>query len=138
MYPLDDIFQEAWQIALSAYTTRVFCIPPARASLTDAGLLHVYHSLEPPPPEVIQKKAELFGKGSPSFSEYDRLWEEWLKKFHKLGEEMKSLYVPQDLAISSRMIRLMPSREGYTDAAELMAAFNNHHQPDLPGLAIPL
>jgi len=30
LYPLDDIFQEAWQIALSQYTTRVFCIPPAQ------------------------------------------------------------------------------------------------------------
>jgi len=30
MYPLDDIFQEAWQISLSGYTTRVFCIPPAQ------------------------------------------------------------------------------------------------------------
>ena len=30
MPPLDLIFQEAWQIALSQYTTRVFCIPPAQ------------------------------------------------------------------------------------------------------------
>ena len=30
LYPLDDIFQEAWQISLSGYTTRVFCIPPAQ------------------------------------------------------------------------------------------------------------
>ena len=30
MPPLDQIFQEAWQIALSQYTTRVFCIPPAQ------------------------------------------------------------------------------------------------------------
>ena len=30
MPPLDHIFQEAWQIALSQYTTRVFCIPPAQ------------------------------------------------------------------------------------------------------------
>src|SRR4030042_4505164 len=28
--PLDLIFQEAWQISLSPYTTRVFCIPPAQ------------------------------------------------------------------------------------------------------------
>ncbi len=30
MPPLDQIFQEAWQISLSQYTTRVFCIPPAQ------------------------------------------------------------------------------------------------------------
>ena len=30
MPPLDHIFQEAWQISLSQYTTRVFCIPPAQ------------------------------------------------------------------------------------------------------------
>ena len=33
--PLDLIFQEAWQIALSQYTTRVFCIPPAQ------GIAHI-------------------------------------------------------------------------------------------------
>ena len=30
MPPLDLIFHEAWQMSLSQYTTRVFCIPPAQ------------------------------------------------------------------------------------------------------------
>ena len=33
MYPLDLIFHEAWQISLSQYTTRVFCIPQHRGLL---------------------------------------------------------------------------------------------------------
>ncbi len=126
MYPLDDIFQEAWQIALAAYTTRVFCIPPAQGIAHRMLGCYMYITpVEPPPPEVIQKKAELFGKRVPYvFQNYDRLWEEWLKKFHKLGEEMKNLRVPQDLGDFVPDDQVIPSPRGYTDAAELMAAFN--------------
>ncbi|PKN29438.1 MAG: PEP-utilizing enzyme, mobile region [Deltaproteobacteria bacterium HGW-Deltaproteobacteria-21] len=126
MYPLDDIFQEAWQIALSGYTTRVFCIPPAQGIAQRMMGCYMYITpLEPPPPEVIQEKAALFGKRVPFvFQNYQRLWEEWLKKFHKLGAEMKELKVPQDLGNYVPDEQVMPSPRGYTDAAELMAAFN--------------
>ncbi|MEW6663714.1 MAG: PEP-utilizing enzyme [Thermodesulfobacteriota bacterium] len=126
MYPLDDIFQEAWQIALAGYTTRVFCIPPAQGIAHRILGCYMYITpIEPPPPEVIGKKAELFGKRVPFvFQNYDRLWQEWLKKFHKLGDEMKSLYVPQELGDFVPDDQVMPSPRGYTDAAELMANFN--------------
>jgi pyruvate, water dikinase len=126
MYPLDDIFQEAWQIALSGYTTRVFCIPPAQGIAHRMLGCYMYiTALEPPPPEVIGKKAELFGKRVPFvFQNYERLWEEWLKKFHKLGDEMKSLYIPKELPDFVPDDQVMPSPRGYTDATELMASFN--------------
>ncbi|HPJ67977.1 MAG TPA: PEP-utilizing enzyme, mobile region, partial [Desulfobacteraceae bacterium] len=54
MYPLDDIFQEAWQIALSQFTTRVFCIPPAQGVAQRMLGCYMYIcAVEPPPPEVI-------------------------------------------------------------------------------------
>jgi len=126
MYPLDDIFQEAWQIALSGYTTRVFCIPPAQGIAQRMMGCYMYITpLAPPPPEVIQEKAALFGKRVPFvFQNYERLWEEWLKKFHKLGAEMKELRVPQDLGNYVPDEQVMPSPRGYTDASELMGAFN--------------
>jgi pyruvate,water dikinase len=42
MPPLDLIFQEAWQISLSQYTTRVFCIPPTGNRPKNGGMLHVH------------------------------------------------------------------------------------------------
>src|SRR5512136_3047302 len=99
LYPLDDIFQEAWQIALSGYTTRVFCIPPAQGIAQRLLGCYMYITpVEPPPGEVIQEKAGLFGKRVPFvFQNYNKLWDEWIKTFKKLGEEMEALKVPQDL-----------------------------------------
>jgi pyruvate,water dikinase len=126
MYPLDDIFHEAWQIALSQYTTRVFCIPPAQGVAQRMMGCYMYiAAVEPPPPEVIQEKAALFGKRVPYvFQNYERLWEEWLKKFHKLGEEMEAIQVPQKFNKYVPEEQVIPSPRGYTEAHELMEGFN--------------
>ena len=61
MYPLDLIFQEAWQISLSQYTTRVFCIPPAQGIAQRMVGCYMYITpVSPPPGEIIQEKAGLF------------------------------------------------------------------------------
>jgi pyruvate,water dikinase len=80
LYPFDDIFQEAWQIALSQYTTRVFCIPPAQGIAQRMLGCYMYiTAVEPPPPEIIGQKAELFGKRVPFvFQNYGKLWEQWI------------------------------------------------------------
>src|SRR5512139_4312440 len=82
MYPLDDILQEAWQIALSQYTTRVFCIPPAQGVAQRMLGCYMYiAAVEPPPGEVIQQKADMFGKRVPyTFQNYERQFTEWLVK----------------------------------------------------------
>jgi pyruvate,water dikinase len=127
LYPLDDIFQEAWQIALSGYTTRVFCIPPAQGIAQRILGCYMYITpVEPPPPEVIQEKAELFGKRVPYvFQNYHMLWEEWLKTFKKLGEEMESIPIPQDLGKYVPDSQVMPIPRGYTDAHLLIEGFNS-------------
>jgi pyruvate,water dikinase len=126
MYPLDDIFQEAWQIALSQYTTRVFCIPPAQGVAQRMLGCYMYiAAVEPPPGEVIQEKAGLFGKRVPyTFQNYARQWDEWLVKFHKLGNDMKGLRVPQDLGNYVPEDEVIPSPKGFTAANELMESFN--------------
>lgn len=126
MYPLDDIFQEAWQIALSQYTTRVFCIPPAQGVAQRMMGCYMYiAAVEPPPPEVIQEKAALFGKRVPYvFQNYERLWEEWLKKFHKLGDEMEAIQIPQKFNKYVPEDQIIPSPRGYTEAHEIMEGFN--------------
>jgi pyruvate,water dikinase len=126
LYPLDDIFQEAWQIALSQYTTRVFCIPPAQGVAQRILGCYMYISaVEAPPGEVIQKKAELFGKRVPyTFQNYERQWTEWLDKFHKLGKEMEAICVPPKLYDFVPEDEVIPSPKGYTDANILMEDFN--------------
>lgn len=127
LYPLDDIFQEAWQIALSQYTTRVFCIPPAQGVAQRILGCYMYISaVESPPGEVIQQKAELFGKRVPyTFQNYERQWKEWLEKFHKLGHEMEAIVIPEELYTYVTEEEVIPSPKGYTDANILMENFNN-------------
>ncbi len=125
MPPLDLIFQEAWQIALSQYTTRVFCIPPAQGiAHRMVGCYQYICAVTPPPEEVIKEKAELFGKRAPYvFEHYDELWEKWLNKFQKLGREMEALKIPEELPRYVPEDQVLPPR-GYYASYELIEAFN--------------
>lgn len=127
LYPLDDIFQEAWQIALSQYTTRVFCIPPAQGVAQRILGCYMYISaVEAPPGEVIQKKAELFEKRVPyTFQNYERQWNEWLEKFHKLGKDMEDIQIPDKLYDFTPEDEVIPSPKGYTEGNVLMEDYNN-------------
>ncbi len=125
MPPLDLIFHEAWQISLSQYTTRVFCIPPAQGVAQRMVGCYMYIcAVEPPPEEVIKEKAELFQKRVfYVFEHYDELWEKWLNKFQALGREMAAVkipelpkYVPED--------QVLPAPRGYYASYELIEAFN--------------
>jgi pyruvate,water dikinase len=126
MYPLDDIFQEAWQIALSQFTTRVFCIPPAQGVAQRMLGCYMYiAAVEPPPGEIIQKKAELFGKRVPYvFQNYDRLWNQWYEKFQSLGKEMESIKIPREFNQFVPDEQVFPAPRGYTEAYDLIEAFN--------------
>jgi len=127
MYPLDDIFQEAWQISLSGYTTRVFCIPPAQGIAQRMLGCYMYITpLEPPPPEIIGEKAALFGKRVPYvFQNYEgKLWPAWYEKFSALGKEMEALKIPQEFAKYVPDEQVFPVPRGYTQAYELIEAFN--------------
>ncbi len=127
LYPLDDIFQSSWQIALSQFTTRVFCIPPAQGVAQRLLGCYMYiAAVEPPPPEVIGEKAERFGKRVPyAFQNYDMLWNEWYKKFNALGKEMKALNVVSEFHKYVPDEEVIPIVKGYTQAYELIASFNN-------------
>ena len=126
LYPLDDIFQEAWQIALSGYTTRVFCIPPAQGIAQRLLGCYMYITpVAPPPPEIIGEKAELFGKRVfYVFENYDRMWEIWINKFQKLGAELEAIHVPAELPKYVPDSEVFPEPRGYTDAYTLIESFN--------------
>lgn len=126
MPPLDLIFHEAWQISLAQYTTRVFCIPPAQGIAQRMVGCYMYIcAIEPPPPEIIKEKAELFGKRVfYIFDHYDELWEKWLNKFQALGREMADLKIPEELPKYVPEDQVLPAPRGYYASYELIEAFN--------------
>lgn len=126
MPPLDLLFQEAWQISLSQYTTRVFCIPPAQGIAQRMVGCYMYIcAIAPPPPEIIGEKAELFGKRVfYVFDHYEELWDKWLTKFKALGEEMKALKVPAELPKFVPEDQILPAPVGFYDSYNLIAAFD--------------
>jgi pyruvate,water dikinase len=126
MPPLDLIFHEAWQISLSQYTTRVFCIPPAQGIAQRMVGCYMYIcAIEPPPPEIIKEKAELFGKRAfYVFEHYDELWEKWLDKFQALGRDMAAVKIPAELPKYVPEDQVLPAPRGYYASYELIEAFN--------------
>ena len=127
MYPLDDIFQEAWQISLSGYTTRVFCIPPAQGIAQRMLGCYMYITpVEPPPGEIIGEKAALFGQRVPYvFQNYEtKLWPAWYEKFSALGKEMEALKIPKELPKYVPDDEVLPVPRGYTDGYLLIETFN--------------
>jgi len=126
MPPLDQIFQEAWQISLSQYTTRVFCIPPAQGIAQRMVGPYMYIcAIAPPPDEIIGEKAAHFEKRVfYVFEHYDELWEKWLTKFKALGEEMKAVKVPAGLPKYVPDDEVLPAPTGCYDSYNLMEAFD--------------
>ena len=126
MYPLDLIFQEAWQISLSQYTTRVFCIPPAQGIAQRMVGCYMYITpVAPPPQEIIGEKAPLFQKRVfYVFDHYDELWGVWLKKFKALGEEMNSIKVPGDFPKFESDDTVFPEPRGYYTSYEVIEAWD--------------
>ena len=126
MPPLDLIFHEAWQISLSQYTTRVFCIPPAQGiAQRMVGCYMFIAPVEPPPPEIIEEKAKLFAKRAfYIFEHYDELWEKWLNKFQALGRQMADVKIPEELPKYVPEELVLPAPRGYYASYELIEAFN--------------
>ena len=126
MPPLDLIFQEAWQISLSQYTTRVFCIPPAQGIAQRMVGPYMYIcAIAPPPDEVIGEKAQLFEKRVfYVFEHYNELWDKWLTKFKALGEEMAAIEIPKELPKFVPEDQVLPAPKGYYVSYDILEAFN--------------
>jgi pyruvate,water dikinase len=124
--PLDLIFQEAWQIALSQYTTRVFCIPPAQGIAQRMVGCYMYIcAIAPPPEEIIKEKAGHFEKRVfYVFEHYDELWDKWLNKFRTLGEEMAAVQVPQELPKFVSDEEVLPAPTGCYVSYDLIESFD--------------
>ena len=126
MPPLDMLFQEAWQISLSQYTTRVFCIPPAQGIAQRMVGCYMYIcAVAPPPDEIIGEKATLFEKRVfYVFEHYNELWDKWLTKFKALGNEMIALEIPGELPKYVPEDQVLPAPKGYYASYDLIESFD--------------
>ena len=126
MPPLDQIFQESWQISLSQYTTRVFCIPPAQGIAQRMVGPYMYICAIPPPPEeVIGQKAGHFEKRVfYVFEHYDELWDKWLYKFRSLGEEMAAVQIPRELPDFVPENEVLPAPTGCYVSYDVIETFD--------------
>lgn len=127
MPPLDQIFQQAWQISLSQHTTRIFCIPPAQGvAQRMVGCYQYICAIEPPPEEIIKEKAELFqARAHYPVENYEQLWQEWLTRLQTLGEELEAIYVPEELPKYVPAEDVFPNPfKGYAPSYELIEAFD--------------
>ena len=126
MPPLDMLFQEAWQISLSQYTTRVFCIPPAQGIAQRMVGCYMYIcAVAPPPDEIIGEKAALFEKRVfYVFEHYNELWDKWLTKFKALGNEMIALEIPGELPKYVPEDQVLPAPKGYYASYDLIESFD--------------
>ncbi|HDG96574.1 MAG TPA: PEP-utilizing enzyme, mobile region, partial [Desulfobacterales bacterium] len=124
--PLDLIFQEAWQIALSQYTTRVFCIPPAQGIAQRMVGCYMYIcAINPPPDEIVQEKAGLFEKRVfYVFEHYDELWDKWITKFRALGEEMEAVTIPKEFPKYVPEEEVLPAPTGCYVSYDILEAFD--------------
>ncbi|MBT3259078.1 MAG: PEP-utilizing enzyme, mobile region, partial [Deltaproteobacteria bacterium] len=126
MPPLDMLFQEAWQIALSQYTTRVFCIPPAQGIAQRMVGCYMYIcAVAPPPDEIIGEKAALFEKRVfYVFEHYNELWDKWLTKFKALGNEMLELEIPKEMPKYVPEDQVLPAPTGCYVSYDLISSFD--------------
>lgn len=102
IYPLDLLLQDAWQTAISASTTRFWCIPMAQGWYHRVLGCSFYATpaFYLPPEEVMKEKAEIFAKRVMGFffKEYGpEMFETWRNNIKKVGEKIKSLEIPEEL-----------------------------------------
>jgi pyruvate,water dikinase len=102
IYPLDLLLQDAWQTAIPAATTRLWCIPAAQGWYHRVVGCYFYATpaFYLPPEDVMKEKEEFFNKRLQGFffKEYGpKMWESWVKEIRKVCEEIKAIEVPEEL-----------------------------------------
>lgn len=102
IYPLDLLLQDAWQTAISASTTRFWCIPMAQGWYHRVLGCSFYATpaFYLPPEDVMKAKEEIFAKRVVGFffKEYGpEMFESWRNNIKKVGEKIKSLEIPEEL-----------------------------------------
>ena len=129
IYPLDLLVQDAWQTAISAATTRFWCIPAAQGwyHRVLGCCFYATPAFYLPPEDVMKAKEEFFRKRLQDFffKQYGpKMWESWLKEVKKVGEEIKAIEVPKELPTVEPDGAVFPDPSSwYSTGYQLLEAF---------------
>ena len=123
MYPFDTITAEAWWVALSQNTSRIFAIPPALGIAHRIVNGYVYisaHGVEDP--QQIAERAAYFEKRAGYYFEHwDELYAKWEIKFRGVIGELKSIEVPRLPAYEPEEV--VTEGRGISSGYRLLAAY---------------
>lgn len=98
MHPLDIIWDDAWHLTLSGFTSKVFAIPNSNG--IDHRVLngYIYLSGTFPSKEEEQRRLPVAQKRmSHYYEKYEELFDYWKTKMMKVINEMKSINFPEEL-----------------------------------------
>ncbi len=102
IYPLDLLFQDCWQTAISASITRFWCIPLAQGWYH--RVLGCWFYATPgfylPPEHIVKEKEVLFKERMLDFffKEYGpKMWASWLEEVKKIAAEIGTIRIPKEL-----------------------------------------
>lgn len=105
--PFETEVHEGWRLALSAFNSRIFAVPPAFG--VDVRMLNGYQYTTGIPvtdPALIEQRAQVFTeRAGYYFANWDRLFGEWKQKAESLIVGMRDIVVPLAL----------PDLESYAD-----------------------
>lgn len=123
MYPFDTITAEAWWVALSQNTSRIFAIPPALGIAQRIVNGYVYisaHGIEDP--QQIAERVTFFEKRAGYYFEHwDELYAKWEIKFRDVISELKSIEVPRLPAYEPEEV--VTEGRGISSGYRLLAAY---------------
>ena len=92
-YPFDLIWDEAWSMTLSQYTTRHWLVPPALG--IDHRIVNGYVYISPvgvADPKEVEKRVPIFmERAGYYFENWDRLVENWKKKMTKVINDLEAM-----------------------------------------------
>lgn len=98
LHPLDLIWDDAWHLTLSGFTSKVFAIPNSNG--IDHRIMNGYVYLSgtfPPKEEEAQRLPICQERTTHYYEKYEELFEYWKKKMMEVIEEMKSIHFPSEL-----------------------------------------
>ncbi len=124
LHPLDLIWDDAWHLTLSGFTSKVFAIPNSNG--IDHRILngYVYLSGTFPTKEEESRRLPLCQERTGYYYEkYEELFAYWKTKMMNVIDEMKSIHFPQKLPWVSDPSYVF-EHKGYFEADEILRSYD--------------
>lgn len=124
LHPLDLIWDDAWHLTLSGFTSKVFAIPNSNG--IDHRILNGYVYLSgtfPPKEEEARRLPICQERTSYYYEKYEELFDYWKTKMMGVIEEMKTIHFPPELPWVSDASYIY-EHKGYFEADEILRNYD--------------